>query len=248
MAEDASGAAPGGWPLAAAGAACPLALQKRASVAGSAGAGAGRPPALELDFSLAAAKAKAVEAMRKRAAALVPGAAAAAAAPPAFLRFADSLLFDRLLGGLALMFAARFQREALARHAERTRAQQLDGACAAAGGGGGGGGGSGAPPFCLLRASVPALRLSHPLLTCAAPHRRRTCAPPPPPRPPAYSQGLITARLAELEAEEAGHRAALSRPYAEVVLRYSSYRKPQRDRCATGRAGRHRRVGLGGWV
>jgi hypothetical protein len=117
-------------------------LLKRASVAGSL--------APELEFSLAAVKAKVLSAMRESTGAAAPPGAAAAAAeaapagfiatgacgrraaaaatPRAFLRFAEGKLFDRLLSGFLLMLAARFQREQLARCAERARQQHVDGA------------------------------------------------------------------------------------------------------------------------
>lgn len=45
-----------------------------------------------------------------------------------------------------------------------------------------------------------------------------------------YSASLLAERLKELEEEEAAHRLSLSQPYAELILQYSSFKKPQRDR------------------
>lgn len=48
---------------------------------------------------------------------------------------------------------------------------------------------------------------------------------------PGFNPQHLVDRLGELEEEAAAQRSALAQPYAEVILRHSSYRKPQRDRC-----------------
>ncbi|KAI8473796.1 MAG: hypothetical protein J3K34DRAFT_518721 [Monoraphidium minutum] len=45
-----------------------------------------------------------------------------------------------------------------------------------------------------------------------------------------YSPQAIAARARDLEGEEAAARAALSQPYAELILGHSSFKRPQRDR------------------
>ncbi|GBF94644.1 hypothetical protein Rsub_07380 [Raphidocelis subcapitata] len=142
------------------------AFQTRASMTGSvfSAAGAARQQAAppDIEFSLEASKAKVAKA-------LLEGAPASSAA---LARFLAGALFDRLLRTLLLMFAARFQRGALARCVERARQQHLEG----------------------------------------------------------YHAALISGRMAELEREEAAQRASLAQPWAELLLRHSSFRRPQRDR------------------
>ncbi|KAF8067329.1 FOX1 [Scenedesmus sp. PABB004] len=144
------------------------ALAKRKSVAGStiSGIASARRQQLQpdFDFSLGAAKAKVLRAVEEGVA-------------PAFVRFFNSALFDRLLTALALYLCATFQHEALSRCAERARAQhQLDG----------------------------------------------------------FSAAHVAARLRELADEAAAQRAALSQPYAELLLTHSARAKPQQDRRGTG--------------
>ncbi len=57
------------------------------------------------------------------------------AATPAFAKFYGGALYDRLLGTLLLMFAARLQQEALARALERARQQHADDGAVRGGGG-----------------------------------------------------------------------------------------------------------------
>ncbi|KAF6260711.1 hypothetical protein COO60DRAFT_855780 [Scenedesmus sp. NREL 46B-D3] len=45
-----------------------------------------------------------------------------------------------------------------------------------------------------------------------------------------YNPYLVAARLKELEDEAASQRLGLSQPYCEVIMKYSSYKKPQKDR------------------
>lgn len=45
-----------------------------------------------------------------------------------------------------------------------------------------------------------------------------------------YNPYLVAARLKELEDEAASQRMALSQPYCEVIMKHSSYKKPQKDR------------------
>ena len=47
---------------------------------------------------------------------------------------------------------------------------------------------------------------------------------------PGYNPYLVAARLKELEDEAASQRMALSQPYCEVIMKHSSYKKPQKDR------------------
>jgi hypothetical protein len=65
---------------------------------------------------LASAKAKVLKSMEGN-----PG------ATPAFAKFVEGALFDRLARALLLLFAARFQREGLVRCTERARQQHLEG-------------------------------------------------------------------------------------------------------------------------
>jgi len=71
----------------------------------------------DFEFSLQAAKSKVFKST-------VEG---TPAATPAFSRFYDSALYDRLVRALLLMFTARFQREVLLRSVERARQQHLEG-------------------------------------------------------------------------------------------------------------------------
>lgn len=103
------------------GAALPSPLVRR-SVAGSVlsnSAGSRAPQLPDFEFALGPAKAKALKALE-----------GGPLASPALARFADGALCDRLLRPLLLLFTARFQREALQRAQERTRAAYADGACA----------------------------------------------------------------------------------------------------------------------
>jgi len=45
-----------------------------------------------------------------------------------------------------------------------------------------------------------------------------------------YNQYTIADFLKELGSEEAAQRLSLSQPYAEMILRHSSFQKPQHDR------------------
>lgn len=70
---------------------------------------------------------------------------------------------------------------------------------------------------------------------------------PPPPRTCAgFHAAALAERLAELAADEEAQRAALAAPYAQLLLGYSSFRRPQRDRCACVRAAGRRRARAGG--
>jgi hypothetical protein len=51
-----------------------------------------------------------------------------------------------------------------------------------------------------------------------------------------YNPYLVAARLKELEDEAASQRLGLSQPYCEVIMKHSSYKKPQKDRCAAAAA------------
>jgi hypothetical protein len=48
---------------------------------------------------------------------------------------------------------------------------------------------------------------------------------------PGYNPYLVAARLKELKDEAASQRLGLSQPYCEVIMKHSSYKKPQKDRC-----------------
>lgn len=119
----------------------------RVSVAGSVAAARAPAPPPEFDFQLQAAKAKALKSCLDGASSSNPSQPPAAAAAQvgtatqqgpgggagggsaAFVKFAASALYDRLLRGLLLMFCARLMREALARAAERARALHQEGEC-----------------------------------------------------------------------------------------------------------------------
>lgn len=48
-----------------------------------------------------------------------------------------------------------------------------------------------------------------------------------------YNVYVVVQRIRELEAETAALRMELSPLYSQIILKFSSYEKPQQDRCAS---------------
>lgn len=57
-----------------------------------------------------------------------------------------------------------------------------------------------------------------------------------------YNPYAVAAKLADLEDDAAALKLELSPVYSEIILKFSTYQKPQQDRCAQ-QAGRHMRTG-----